>query len=205
MALLIVRHGETALNVARTVQPADTPLSERGWAQARLLADRLAASQRVVAIVSSDLPRAAQTAQAVAARLGLPLHEDARLQERNFGRWRGLPYDGLGFDPLRTEQAPPDGESLADFRHRVALAFDRLRDRLACLDGDLLVVTHGLVFRALFEQHLALAPGQIVPEHLANTSLTVVGGESGCQVALAACAAHLAGEQAPGTGQIAGI
>ena len=34
MTLLLIRHGETALNVARVLQPADTPLSARGVAQA---------------------------------------------------------------------------------------------------------------------------------------------------------------------------
>ena len=42
MTILLIRHGETALNAARIVQPADTPLSERGIAQARALARRLA-------------------------------------------------------------------------------------------------------------------------------------------------------------------
>ena len=60
MNLLLIRHGETALNVARVLQPADTPLSARGIAQAEALASRLA-SMNVEAIVSSDLPRALRT------------------------------------------------------------------------------------------------------------------------------------------------
>ena len=58
MAILLVRHGETALNAARVMQPADTPLSERGLAQARAVARRLAQRGRVAALLSSDLPRA---------------------------------------------------------------------------------------------------------------------------------------------------
>jgi len=61
MSILLIRHGETALNAARVVQPADTPLSERGAAQAAALARRLA-DFGIAAILSSDLPRAAQTA-----------------------------------------------------------------------------------------------------------------------------------------------
>ena len=34
MSIILIRHGETAFNVARVLQPADTPLSERGIAQA---------------------------------------------------------------------------------------------------------------------------------------------------------------------------
>ena len=75
MQLLIIRHGETPLNVARVMQPADTPLSANGQAQAALLAQRLAGGQplRPAGIVSSDLPRALQTAQALAAATGLAI------------------------------------------------------------------------------------------------------------------------------------
>ena len=38
MLLYLIRHGETPLNVARVLQPADTPLSERGQRQAQALA-----------------------------------------------------------------------------------------------------------------------------------------------------------------------
>ncbi|MBC8056958.1 MAG: histidine phosphatase family protein, partial [Rhizobiales bacterium] len=41
MTLLLIRHGETALNVARVLQPAETPLSARGAAQAEALGQRL--------------------------------------------------------------------------------------------------------------------------------------------------------------------
>ena len=92
MSLLLIRHGETALNVARVLQPADTPLNERGVAQAEALARRLA-SLRVATIISSDLPRALRTAQAIAATTGAAIETSALLQERNFGDWRGQSYE----------------------------------------------------------------------------------------------------------------
>ena len=58
MAIVLVRHGETALNAARVLQPADTALSERGIAQAHSLARRLVARGRIAAVLGSDLPRA---------------------------------------------------------------------------------------------------------------------------------------------------
>ena len=76
---------------------------------------------------------------------------------RRFGELRGRPYDSLGVNPLTMDDAPPGGESRADFQRRVALAFDEivaLRQRLA---GPLAVVTHGLVIRMLLSQHLPLA------------------------------------------------
>ena len=73
MAVILVRHGETALNAARILQPAATPLSERGQAQARAVAQWLAQRGGIGAILCSDLPRAWRTAEAIGAALGLAL------------------------------------------------------------------------------------------------------------------------------------
>ena len=70
MSIILVRHGETPLNVTRMLQPADTPLSDNGLAQAKLVARRLA-GMALAGIVSSDLPRALSTAEAIAAASGL--------------------------------------------------------------------------------------------------------------------------------------
>ena len=91
MSLLIIRHGETPLNVTRVLQPADTPLSANGQAQAEALALRLK-NAGLAAILSSDLPRALQTAQAIGRACGLPVLTTALLHERNFGDLRGRAY-----------------------------------------------------------------------------------------------------------------
>ena len=190
MSILLIRHGETALNVARTLQPLETPLSERGRAQARALAARLAGAG-IVAILSSDQPRALQTAQAIAAATGLPVETSELLRERNFGDLRGLPYDTLGFDPLTREDAPANGESGAMFRDRVAAAFAHALARRRTLNGPLAVVTHGLVIGQLAARHLRLADMAALPPSWANTSLTVVGAEPPHSVELLNCCAHL--------------
>jgi broad specificity phosphatase PhoE len=124
MTLLLIRHGETALNASRTMQPADTPLSARGLAQAEAVAARLSLL-KPVAVLASDLPRALQTAQAIAAAAGgLPLQTSALLHERNFGDLRGRPHASLGFDALAMTEAPPNGESMADFDDRADQAFE---------------------------------------------------------------------------------
>ena len=69
MTLLFVRHGETALNAARVLQPAATPLGATGLAQAQAIALRVAALAPA-AVVTSDMPRALQTAQAIAQAAG---------------------------------------------------------------------------------------------------------------------------------------
>ena len=190
MSIFLVRHGETALNVSRTLQPAETLLSERGEAQARAVARRLAGA-RIAAVVSSDLPRAALTAKAIAGACSLPIVWEPLLQERNFGDLRGRAYDTLGFDPMTLADAPPGGESEADFRHRVARAFARIVALRDGLDGNLAVVTHGLVIGALLGAHVRLPPGAALPGRLGNTSLTVIDARSPHAVALLDCVRHL--------------
>jgi len=195
MSLLLIRHGETALNVARVLQPATTKLSERGIAQAEALAARLARME-VRAILSSDLPRALRTAQAIAAATGATVELTPLLRERNFGDWRGLPYDDLALDPLTMAQAPPNGESAAAFAQRAATAFALAVRRRAALGGALAVVTHGLVLRALLSAHVRVADGMRAPAHLGNTSLSIVGARAPHRVSLLNCTRHLDGSAA---------
>ena len=190
MSIIFIRHGETTLNVARTLQPADTPLSTNGLAQAHAVAARLA-TLGIARIVSSDLPRALQTTQAIAAATGASAQTTPLLQERNFGDLRGRSYDELGFNPLLMDDAPPGGESAPAFRARVALAFAHAVRLRAGLPAALAVVTHGLVIRMIIERHLALAPGQAIPAQVRNTSLTIVAAQPPHGAELIDCTNHL--------------
>lgn len=173
MTLLLIRHGETPLNAARVLQPADTPLSRRGLAQAIALAERLAGAG-IAGVATSDLPRARQTAGAIAAACGLPITVLPLLQERNFGTLRGRPYDSFGFDPLALSDAPEGGESQAEFALRATAAFKALLPLRRRVGGPLAVVTHGLVLR----EWLLRGPLQLgtlpAPTHLSNTGITIV-------------------------------
>ena len=192
MTVLLIRHGETPLNVARVLQPADTPLSERGVRQADALAQRLAALQPA-AIISSDLPRAWQTAERIAAATGATIETSALLRERNFGDWRGHAIDSFGFDPLARADAPPGGESQAAFARRVAQAFAAIVQRRAALGGTLAVVTHGLVLREMLRNHALLPADQDLPAHLGNTCISVLAADAPHAVTLLGCTLHLDG------------
>lgn len=92
--LILVRHGETDWNVAHRLQgSSDIPLNDNGRAQARASAPILARIAPVSTIVSSDLSRALETAQIIAAAMGANVVTDARLQERSYGAWEGLVED----------------------------------------------------------------------------------------------------------------
>jgi broad specificity phosphatase PhoE len=168
--ILLIRHGETAFNAARIVQPADTPLSERGLRQAERVAARVAQLGGAL-VLSSDLARARTTAEVIAAHIAVPLELSSLLQERNFGDLRGTPYDKLDHDIFAPEFVPPGGESNAQLEARTAQAFALVLQKLDKLAGNLVVVTHGLVCAALVRAHAKLGDLPAIMS-FANASLT---------------------------------
>ncbi|PKQ30748.1 MAG: histidine phosphatase family protein [Actinobacteria bacterium HGW-Actinobacteria-2] len=153
--LILLRHGLTDWNHARRFQgQADVPLNEVGLAQAATVADKLL-GQGIARIFSSDLQRAAVTAQSVAARLDLPVQLDPRLQEINVGTWAGLTPDEVAqqdpdlWEPLRAGQDgrhSSTGETATGAGRRVAAALTEYAEN--AVDGEsVLVVGHGLTTR----------------------------------------------------------
>ena len=196
MSIIFVRHGQTALNAARVFQPPDTPLSALGQAQADAVAAHLATHRPtgmpVGAVLASDMQRAAQTAQAIAAACGLTVAHSPLLRERDFGELRGLPYDSLGFNAIEMEDAPPGGESMAMVHARAAAAWALLQQRRAALTAPLVVVSHGAFLRALL-MHLNV-PGVHSGSRLDNTSVTELQAASPHACLRLNCITHLGPE-----------
>ncbi len=190
MTILLVRHGETAGNAARILQRADAPLNERGIRQAEQLARRLF-NHGFVHIVCSDLLRARMTAAPLAARSGIAIEESPLLQERNFGDLRGVPYAELAENPFGPDFAPPNGEDWPTFHTRVADAFAFIVSRRCSVNGTLVVVTHGLVCRAVIERHARLPEGVVAPAQFDNTSVTVLHEDAPHRVSVINCTRHL--------------
>jgi len=190
MAIWLVRHGETELNAARVLQLPDTPLSQRGLGQAAALAERIR-SLPIVRVVASDYARASHTAEFAARALGLELELEPLLQERSFGALRGTAYTDLPANLFEPEFVPPGGESWDHFRARVARAWTAMTERATQhSDGDLLVVSHGLVCRVVAEEHLGVATERA--HAFPNASLTRIDGPP-WRASLLACTAHLEG------------
>ncbi|MFT4993596.1 MAG: putative phosphoglycerate mutase [Paraglaciecola sp.] len=171
MTIFLIRHGETAQNRQQIVQPANVPLSDMGQQQAVLLADRLA-SLDIGHILSSDLPRAAQTANQLARKTSAVLTLTPILRERNFGDLRGQSYSQIALDFFADDYLPPNGESWGEFNARVADAWQHVVALAAETQGSLAVVTHGLVCRAMVANHLCLPEGVSLPDKWHNTSLS---------------------------------
>jgi broad specificity phosphatase PhoE len=157
--LLLVRHGETDWNrEGRWQGQSDTPLNEVGRKQAARLAAEL---DGVDVVYSSDLARARETADILAARLGLPVRVDRRLRERSFGRWEGKTGPEIEAE-FATEHArwvagvgagAADAEPPAEFAGRVRAFVQEVLERHP--DETVLVVAHGGSIRVIH----ALAQG----------------------------------------------
>jgi len=152
--ILLVRHGETDWNAARRIQgQTNSPLNDRGRAQANALADELA-REPITAVYSSDLDRARETAEILAGRLDLPVVVDPGLRERNFGSWEGKTVDELEARwPGAWARWRDGNEGEGDVEDHLALAA-RVRDavhRLAAAHpGErILVVAHGGAMRVI--------------------------------------------------------
>jgi len=208
MSLLVIRHGETALNRDRVMQPADTPLSDRGKEQVLRLAQRLS-TEGITRILASDLPRAAMTAQALSDETGVGVEFESLLQERNFGRLRGQRFIDLetqDIDPFAENYEPEEGETWQEFDQRVTHAWVNIQSALPS-DGILAVVTHGLVCAALLRNHLdaqahVTDSGRLYP--FRNASFTRIESSSPWRVELLNCAEHLEalGDQTSIYGQV---
>ncbi len=162
-SVYLARHGQTAYNLERRFQGhLPVPLDDTGREQAADLAERAAAGTGdgipFVALWCSPLLRARETADIVAARLGLEPREEPRLMETDAGDWTDRLFsdvqaedpDGFaGFIEGRPDFAFPGGESFAQQGARVAAALaDVERGNLPAL-----VVCHGVVIRiALFQR-----------------------------------------------------
>jgi len=163
--LLLLRHGQTDANATGVLQGHQpVPLNALGHEQAKRLARRIARRRpRVAAVISSDLKRAAQTAELVAAASGLAPVFDPRWRERGFGKLEGKTVgERETWRAAHGDTHPPGGESLDAFRARVKGALESVA-RQYTRTPAVAVVTHGgpigVVLRMLADGTLPLADG----------------------------------------------
>jgi broad specificity phosphatase PhoE len=166
----LARHGRTAYNHEGRFQgQQEVPLDELGREQARELAER-AVAYGFAALWCSPLLRARETADAVAAKIGLQPREDARLMETDAGDWTNRSFEEViaeapkqfnAFANADPDFAFPGGESFVQQEQRVSAALDDVEA------GQLpaLVVCHGMVIRAALSVRIGrwLPYGQRVP------------------------------------------
>ncbi len=151
--LVLVRHGRTAWNAEGRAQGhADVSLDDVGRTEAEAMAP-VVASYDPVALVSSDLARARETAAFLEKETGLTAMEDARLREYDVGERTGLTREefagqpgGEAFWDVHAHADVAGAESSDDVAARVVPALQEVLQGLT--DGETaIVVSHGACLR----------------------------------------------------------
>lgn len=165
MRLFLVRHGETEFNRrGLALGRKDVPLTERGRWQAERVGAALA-GEPVVAIYSSPLQRALDTAGAIAERHELAVQVDQGLVEMDIGETEGLAFAELRArfpELLRIwtsadgpSQAMPNGERLVDVEGR---GWGFVQALMARHPEDAVVaVSHNFVILCILSRVMGLA------------------------------------------------
>jgi broad specificity phosphatase PhoE len=169
-----VRHGESEGNAARIFTgQSDSPLTARGREQAEAVAEELA-KVKFDRIVSSDLSRTRDTAEAIAKRHRIPVEVVPALREIDVGERTGKDFDETAGMPGWTDDgfvAWPGGETLEQVLARTLGAIDRLTRESP--GKTILVVGHGGVNRILLSHFLGILP-KLDRSPATNTNVSVV-------------------------------
>ncbi|MFE3111420.1 bifunctional RNase H/acid phosphatase [Kitasatospora indigofera] len=181
---VLLRHGETALTPEKRFSGSggsDPELSEKGRWQAGRAAEAMAARGTIQAVVSSPMRRTRQTAETVAARLGLDVRIEEGLRELDFGDWEGLTFAEVqerhpaDLDAwLASAKAKPTGgsESFTTLAHRVGVARDKILARYA--GRTVLVVSHVSPIKTLVRLALGAPPDALYRMELSAAALSAV-------------------------------
>jgi broad specificity phosphatase PhoE len=145
---LYTRHGITEPNQKHLYCGSwDVPLSDKGRRQAEKLREQLHDYKgRLTGICTSPLMRAQETVEIINQEMRLPVTIVNDLREFDFGKLEGTaePFNKQEHHPILLKTSAPGGESYAEFKSRVANAFEYL----FTLDLPL-VVSHGGVWLAM--------------------------------------------------------
>jgi len=173
--VIFVRHGQTEANRNGVLLGRlDPPLNDAGREQAAAVGARVARFEPA-RIVTSPLVRAMETAEIVAAPLGLAVDVDDRLIEVDYGEYDGLPLAELPEDLVwkwrnDAEFAPPGGESLASVGKRMGEYTSDALDALA--GGPVVAVSHVSPIKAAVLWALGLPDLYAWRLRLDNASIT---------------------------------
>ncbi|WP_394236609.1 histidine phosphatase family protein [Niallia oryzisoli] len=187
LKLYIVRHGETEWNKTSRIQGRlNSNLTDKGREYARLLGEKLKDTE-FTGIISSPSERALETAQILRGARTTTIQKDERIMEMHLGPWQGLTtkeikaqypneYESYMNEPDRFQNG--DGETFMDMLDRAHDFLQELKN--SEMDGNLLVVTHGLFIKILYLIFKAIDLKDFWTEPTVDgTSLSVVKVENG--------------------------
>lgn len=125
------RHGQTIWNVENKICGAtDIALTDLGHEQAIALGEKiLAEHMEIDEILYSPLIRASETARHISEVTGIPMREEMRLKEQNFGKYESTPRHGEEFE-LAKEQFInhfDGGETMLEMAQRIYNLLDEIK------------------------------------------------------------------------------
>jgi ribonuclease H / adenosylcobalamin/alpha-ribazole phosphatase len=167
-------------------------LNEHGVAQAEVLAERFR-NEPIVAIYSSPLERARETANAIAAPHEMTPCIDAALNEIDFGEWTGLSLNELElrprwktFNERRSTTRVPRGESMLEVQARVVASIDTMFGKHQT--QSVVAVSHGDVIKSALAHYLRISLDHILLFDIDPASVTMLDVErSGTRVVRLNC------------------
>ena len=179
--IIFVRHGQTLWNLEMKYQGhTDIALSYLGIEQAKRVADRLMIEE-FSAVYSSDLVRAYDTANIIAAKKNLTVKQDVNLREICFGEWEGMTYTEINdkwpnalnqFFSDTTKITIPNGESFTDLKKRSDIAINKILENHK--KETVVVVSHGATIRAMICSALNLPLDYVWRIRQDNTAVNMV-------------------------------
>lgn len=179
MKIILVRHGQTFENVNGIMQGQDESLGKLtplGLEQADRLAERLA-NEEIDVIFSSDLARAAKTAETISKFHDVPFYVTSDLRERNYGALTGCLKEKL-FEEIdstgltEVSLRPLDGENYHDVKVRGQKFLDRLLKEYP--DKTVLMVAHGGYNRAFLSAALNVPLDEMFSISQGNTCVNII-------------------------------
>ncbi len=178
--LILIRHGETKWNKLKKYQGhMDIELNDWGRKQSEEAAKELA-NLEVDYFASSDLKRAKETAEIIAAFHDNNVSEYKELREMNFGDWEGKRFQEIqNENPLDFQKwikdpvkySPPSGESLEEFQERVLIGFNKILQKETKRN---VIITHGGVIMIYLASILELSLINYRKFEVANTGITKI-------------------------------
>lgn len=180
--IYLIRHAEAEGNLCRRIHGHyDSNLTVKGLQQLRQLRDRFSRIS-VDACYSSDLTRAANTAQAVCQPNGLQNRTDSRFREVGVGIWEDRSFGYLtAFCGKQLQEFRGDRTSWAvegsETHPQYTVRFLEAMEQAACENagGAIAIVTHSMVLNSV----LALLFPELSAPHCANTAVTCIEYEDG--------------------------
>lgn len=143
------RHGQTVWNVENKICGAtDIELTDLGHRQAKELGQEiLRQNLQIDEILYSPLIRAAETARHISQVTGIPMREEIRLKEQNFGKYESTPRDGEEFAHMKSHFIYhfEGGETMLHLAQRIYNLLDDIRKE----EKTYLLVAHNGIARVV--------------------------------------------------------